>query len=200
MDGFVELVATVPSARLDGPGLGEWSVRELIGHTARALVTVEDYYGREGPGDKLEGPVAYWLAGANLAPSGSDARRRRDEGITDRARKSAEALGEDIAGAVSELAGRVLDLVDQSSDDMPMATSMGPMTLRGYLPTRTFELAVHTLDLAEAVGLPAPEVLKPAVSASLVLAARLAAVGPGAGQVLLALSGRRPLPPGFSVI
>jgi hypothetical protein len=74
------------------------------------------------------------------------------------------------------------------------------MTLIGYLPTRTFELAVHSLDLAGALHLAVPQVLGPAVSASLVLAAEIAAASPEAPQVLLALCGRRRLPEAFSVV
>ena len=35
------------TARVDGrwdePGLGEWSVRDLVGHTSRSFLTVESY-------------------------------------------------------------------------------------------------------------------------------------------------------------
>lgn len=45
---------------------------------------------------------------------------------------------------------RVLSLVDGWSDDAPVAMAAGAMALVDYLPTRTFELAVHSLDLARA--------------------------------------------------
>jgi hypothetical protein len=68
-----------------------------------------------------------------------------------------------------------------------------------WLTTRTFELAVHGLDLADAAGLPASvphEVLVDAVT----LAARVGVeVGDGA-TVLLALTGRHALPAGFCVL
>ena len=37
---FAELVRSIPPESWDGPGLGEWSVRDLVGHTSRALLTV----------------------------------------------------------------------------------------------------------------------------------------------------------------
>ncbi|MDQ1442836.1 MAG: hypothetical protein QOG97_3064, partial [Acidimicrobiaceae bacterium] len=77
--------------------------------------------------------------------------------------------------------------------------------------TRTFELTVHTLDLVSALGVEAPPVLDAPVAACLELAVAAAAAGRGTssgeaggassgGAVLLALTGRRGLPPGFSVV
>jgi hypothetical protein len=67
------------------------------------------------------------------------------------------------------------------------------------LPTRTFELAVHGLDIARAVDIsyvPPAEVLEEAT----VLAVRIA-VDEGHGEtVLLALTGRAELPPTFSTV
>ena len=37
---FVLQVAAIPTDSLDGPGLGEWDLRALVGHTSRSLVTV----------------------------------------------------------------------------------------------------------------------------------------------------------------
>jgi hypothetical protein len=95
----------------------------------------------------------------------------------------------------------VLALVDSSPDDALVTSPLGTTsTLIGYLPTRTFELAVHTLDLAGAVGVAVPTTLAGPLRASLHLAADLADVRGYAPQVLLALTGRRPLPQGFSVL
>jgi hypothetical protein len=71
--------------------------------------------------------------------------------------------------------------------------------LHTYLPTRMFELAVHGLDIARAVGvsfaLPA-DVLEETTA----LAARIA-VAEGHGEtVLLALTGRAGLPSSFSAV
>ena len=43
VDYFIATVARVPADEWDRPGLGEWSVRALVGHTSRALLTVETY-------------------------------------------------------------------------------------------------------------------------------------------------------------
>lgn len=71
--------------------------------------------------------------------------------------------------------------------------------LHSYLPTRTFELAVHGLDIAAAADVPyepPAEVLEQ----SALLAARIAlALGDGT-TVLRALTGRMALPNGYSVV
>lgn len=199
MDGFVALVATVPPGQLDRAGLGTWSVRDLIGHASRALSTIESYMGQTSDGAHLEGPAAYFAA-AGAAPPGSAARAERDASITERAKESGEALGDDPGAAVRALAAHVAALVDASEDDTPMATALGQMTLSTYLPTRTFELVVHSLDVARALDLEVPEALGSGIAASVVLAGEIAARHPAAPQVLLALCGRRGLPEAFSVV
>ena len=68
-----------------------------------------------------------------------------------------------------------------------------------YLPTRTFELTVHTADLALAIGadLGVPTT---AGGQSLELIAQLASFRGQAGALLLAATGRDPLPRGFTVL
>ncbi len=39
-------VARIPDDAWDGPGLGDWTVRDLVGHTSRSLVTVIEYFAR----------------------------------------------------------------------------------------------------------------------------------------------------------
>src|SRR5262244_524873 len=44
--GWFVRTAALVGDRWDRPGLGEWDVRALVGHTSRALVTVETYLAR----------------------------------------------------------------------------------------------------------------------------------------------------------
>ena len=74
------------------------------------------------------------------------------------------------------------------------------MRLQDYLPTRTFELAVHTSDLASALGVLPPEVPATAAAQALAVVAGLAVTEGHAGTLLLAATGRRGLPAGFSVL
>jgi hypothetical protein len=97
-------------------------------------------------------------------------------------------------------------LVDRALGDLegagdPLIAVIGGLGIRlsNYLPTRTFELAVHGLDIVRASGveysLP-DEVLDQAT----VLAARVATAIGQATPVLLALTGRSTLPDPFSVV
>jgi len=73
------------------------------------------------------------------------------------------------------------------------------MRLIDYLPSRIFELAVHTLDIAAAlpvtVTLPAP-----VAAVALHLLADMALQPDKAAALLLAATGRRALPAGFWVL
>lgn len=188
---FLELVEQVPEAAWSRPALGEWDVRGLTGHTSRALSTVEAYLSAPATGDRVEGPVAYFLAVRGGVAA---------EAIAARGRETGDALGPDPAAAVRALVGRVTELVGKTPDDAPVATAAGAMTLIDYLPTRSFELAVHGLDLARALGIAPPAALSPAVAASLELAGAIGARLTSAPDLLLLLTGRSGLPGNLSVL
>jgi uncharacterized protein (TIGR03083 family) len=188
---FLELVRQVPGDAWSKPALGDWDVRGLTGHASRALTTVETYLATPASGPRQDGPVSYFLT----VRGGASA-----EAIAQRGRETGDALGSDPAGAVQELVQRITARVRSTPDDALLATPAGTMTLADYLPTRTFELAVHGLDLARALGLPTPAPLGPAISASLELAGAIGARLPTAGDLLLLLTGRTSLPDGLSVV
>src|SRR4029453_577680 len=89
---FVDIVARVDDAQWEQPGLGEWTVRDLVGHTSRALLTVEAYVDKPAGQVEVERPVDYFLrAKASLADPAAVAARGREAG---------QALGADPAGMV----------------------------------------------------------------------------------------------------
>ncbi|MCV7065022.1 maleylpyruvate isomerase N-terminal domain-containing protein [Mycolicibacterium farcinogenes] len=190
--GFARLVQALPADSLDGPGLGEWDLRALVGHTSRSLITVSTYLQQPAASIDLAGPVEYYAAMRGFM---SDA---GTEAIVERGRQAGRDLGTDPAAAVDALASRALDDIDEAGD--PLITVIGGfgMRLSGYLPTRIFELAVHSLDIARATGLSAGlpnEVLAAATTLASQIAVEL-----GEGEaVLLALTGRAELPHPFSV-
>jgi uncharacterized protein (TIGR03083 family) len=189
---FTELVARVPDGAWGHPALGVWNVRDLVGHTGRALSTIEAYLDTEPTGDTLAGPVAYFVATrALLADPDAVARRGREAGA---------ALGEDPVRAIADLARRVTGLVDGTADGALVASPVGAITLVDYLPTRTFELTVHGLDLARALGVDPPPSLQPSVTASLELAGRLAGTLGQAPELLLLITGRTGLREGISIV
>ena len=187
---FVE-VARTGVGRWDEEGLGEWSVRDLVGHTSRALLTVENYLDAPLAPLTLSSPTDYFRAAlATIGDAAEVAQRGRDAGAR---------LGDDIPGAVTLIADRVLARIQSASADAVVATPVGSMLLRDYLPTRTVELTVHTCDLAVAIDRPL-EVPATAAAQSLAVLGDVAAQGDSAGQLLLAATGRQGLPPGFTVL
>ncbi len=186
---FVRTAALVGD-RWSRPALGEWDVRALVGHTSRSLLTVETYLARPAATVEVASAGDYFRATRAAAADPTVAARGWDAGA---------ALGRNPAAAVAEIAGRVLPLVEARDGTELLTTIAGGMRLADYLPTRTFELAVHTADLATALGAPL-DVPATAASQALRLVADLAVSGGVAGPLLLALTGRTGLPAGFSVL
>jgi len=119
--------------------------------------------------------------------------------IVERGRQAGRDLGSDPAATIDAWADRAL--ADVAAVDDPLIAVIGGLGIRlhTYLPTRVFELAVHSLDIARATGIevrPPPEVLDAATT----LAARTAVTLGDGSTVLMALTGRSALPPSFSVV
>jgi uncharacterized protein (TIGR03083 family) len=186
---FVRTAALVGD-RWDRPGLGEWDVRALVGHTSRSLLTVETYLARPAAAVELASPGDYVRATRAIAADASVAARGRDAGA---------ALGADPAAAVGEIAVRVRALLETCDGAELVTTIAGGMRLSDYLPTRTFELAVHTADLATALGAPL-DIPATAAAQALQIVTELAVADGLAGPLLLAATGRPALPTGFSVL
>jgi uncharacterized protein (TIGR03083 family) len=162
------------------PGLGEWDVRALVGHTSRSFLTVEAYLARPAATAEIRSSAGYYAATRAAAASPAVTARGRDAGA---------ALGEAPTAAVHDIAARVLALVGTCDGTELVTTIAGGMRLVDYLPTRTFELVVHGLDLARALGEPLDVPAVPAAEA-LALVAELAVTGGQAGRLLLAATGR----------
>jgi uncharacterized protein (TIGR03083 family) len=187
-----DLVDTIPSTAWDGPGLGVWDLRALVGHTSRALVTVVTYLGQPAAAEEIATPEAYYALVARAG--GAD-----PAAVAERGRAAGAALGADPASAFRALIADATAALDRAGDDDLVTTVAGGMRLLAYLPTRTFELAVHGADIAAATGLPVT--IPPAVLAESAALAARTAVEVGQGPVVLAaLTGRTVLPPGFSVV
>jgi uncharacterized protein (TIGR03083 family) len=190
---FAGLVREIPAEAWDGPGLGEWDLRALVGHASRSLVTVSTYLQQPAETEDITTPHEYYVM---VNPS---ALRLDPAAVVERGRQAGRDLGDDPAAKVDELVSRVLDELSDAGDPLVTVIGGAGIRLHTYLPTRTFELAVHGLDIARAIDisftLPA-DVLEEAT----VLAARIAAASGQGETVLLALTGRAELPPSFSVV
>lgn len=194
---FADLASRIPAASLDGPGFGEWTMRDLLGHTvSSALRQVPAVLADRAPALVVPVPEGYFAL-LRLAPTEMVAAAR--SASADDARATGTVLGDDPAREISGYIGQATAALAGASDDDVVATPAGGMRVRDWLPTRTFELVVHSSDIASAAGLPIefdPETL----SESVALAARVAAITGQGLTALRSLTGRGPLPEGFSIL
>jgi uncharacterized protein (TIGR03083 family) len=188
--GWFVRTAALVGDRWTEPGLGEWDVRALVGHTSRSLLTVEAYLDRPAAAVEVASAPDYFRATREMAAGPAVAERGREAGA---------ALGDDPAAAVADIAARVVPIVGSKDGTELLTTVAGGMRLVDYLPTRIFELVVHTCDLARALDLPM-EVPATAARQALQLVAELAIADGVAGTLLLGATGRPVLTEGFSVL
>ena len=187
---FVETVERVPPDAWEEPGLGVWTVRELVAHVVRIVDRTAVYAGQEAPVD-TESAAAYYLRA--LSTLGGSAM------VAERARQSVGLLGDDPAAAARAIGERTLAAIDALDDDVSVASPFGTLRLVDYLPMRILELVLHTLDIGRAVGVrvtPSPS----AARITLGLLGELALERGEGPAVLLALSGREALREGYSVL
>jgi uncharacterized protein (TIGR03083 family) len=190
---FAVLVHEIPADRWAGPGLGEWDLRSLVGHASRSLITVSTYLAQPAEREDITSPQEYY-ARVNPAAIGIS-----PEGVVERGRQAGRDLGDDPAATVDALVSRVLDELSEAAN--PVIEVIGGLGIRlhTYLPTRTFELAVHGLDIARAVDI-SFQMPSDVLDAATQLAMRIAAATGHGQTVLLALTGRAELPPSFSIV
>lgn len=177
IDFFLDIVSRIPSDQWTAPALGVWNVRDLVGHTSRAMTTVEQY-----------ATVGADSFGVGLS---SD--------IAERGREAARGLGGDPVTTVRSIAQRVVSLVNNLPDNHLLKTPFGEQKLVDYFPSRVSELTIHTLDLGNAIGQSAsapPDCLRE----SLYFLSDLAVHRGVANDVLFSLTGRRALADRFSLL
>ncbi|WP_395692193.1 maleylpyruvate isomerase family mycothiol-dependent enzyme [Nocardioides sp.] len=191
---FLDLVEQVPPSAYDGPGLGDWDLRALVGHAGRSLVTVATYLGTRADSVAAATPAEYFAVASRLVG------RDDDGAIARRGVEAGRALGDDPVGALrASYAAATAALDGLDGADPVVETAAGGMRVSDYLPTRTFELVVHSLDIARACGVahePPADALAEALGVAAASAVELG-LGP---DVLLALTGREPLAAGTSVV
>jgi uncharacterized protein (TIGR03083 family) len=190
---FAGLVRAVPETAWEGPGLGEWNLRALVGHTSRSLITVSTYLRSPAAHEDVTSAADYY---AQIRGYASNAGA---EAIVERGRQAGRDLGADPVATIDAMVERALG--DLAGVDDPLIEVIGGLGIRlsNYLPTRVFELAVHGIDIAAAAGIDftMPE---PVLVEATELAARVG-VALGHGEtVLMALTGRTSLPATFSVV
>jgi hypothetical protein len=128
----------------EAPGLGEWTVRELVAHALRSYTTVETYLDAAPSVDHvIPNATAYYRE--VLATPGIHA------AAAARGRDAGQALTDPLA-QVSEVSARVLGRIAGTQPDRRVETFAGRMVFTEYLATRVIELALHTTDVQVAIG------------------------------------------------
>src|SRR4051794_10527264 len=98
-EAYAALVDQIQPDQWTQPGLGVWDLRSLVGHAARALVTVDTYLDRPAQLEALDSAAAY---------VGATGGATDPEAVAERGRQAGAALGDDPAGAVHALVDRVV--------------------------------------------------------------------------------------------
>jgi len=57
---FAAVVHDIPADQWDGPGLGEWDLRALVGHASRSLITVSTYLSHAAEREDVTSPQDYY--------------------------------------------------------------------------------------------------------------------------------------------
>lgn len=142
------LVGAVDDHQWGAPGLGEWTVRELVAHGGRAFKTVSEY---------AEGEVKDPTPIATAAEYFRIVLAEQTPHVHIAARARSEAAAEtDWIGATDRLWAAADLVVSQRAADAPMHLFVGEMPLDQYLASRVVELVVHGIDLASAISMPSP--------------------------------------------
>jgi Mycothiol maleylpyruvate isomerase N-terminal domain len=210
------VVSRVPAGAWDGPGLGVWSVRELVGHIGRALSTTEQYLRSAPSAGALSAARAGSTAPAEadgdqalcveLAASYFLGLRDNDELHDDVAERGRQAGAElplhggpsTLDAATGEQVSRVLDALADAPRGAWFETRFGAVAFAPYILTRTVELVVHCLDVARACGTPT-DVPPRCAGAVMAVLGQLAVQRGSADAAIGALAGRSPLPDGFGL-
>jgi hypothetical protein len=181
-EAFVDVARSVPVSRLDDRATEAWTLRELLAHGTRGLRTVEATVA--APVD----PDALLLSGAAAYFERAMSATGVHQGIEQRARDAAAALGDDPGGYAEEALLAVRPIVGATPLDHIVQHAAGRIRFGEYLATRVVELTLHTADVQLALGDP---VAFPAAASVVTRDVLLALIGRGDPlAVACALSGR----------
>src|SRR3954468_21095091 len=102
----VGLVGQIGDDEWDGPGLGEWSLRSLVGYTSRAVSTVTAYVDHPADREDASSPAEYPATVMRLSVStGSTVVA---DAVSQRGIEAGQALGGRPAQAFAELVDTAL--------------------------------------------------------------------------------------------
>lgn len=123
-----------------------WSVRELLAHLSVAVAWLPDMLAAPAPGTPEVSASTYYRPDTRFAPQTNATR-------IDLARNLAATHGSALADHFHATWQHVSTLCEAEPDNRVVRTRHGDaMLLSDFLLTRIVELAIHGLDLADALG------------------------------------------------
>ena len=188
---FLDVAGEVRPGQWDAPALGVWSVRDLVGHTSRSITRIEEFGARRAPAVDVDSAADHYRRSLGRPNAGQQ--------IAERGREAGQALGADPLATMREDWARAERILDATDEDEIIAYDNGGIRFGDYLETRVFELTIHALDLANAIGVEAQPPREALAVALRTLAAIALESGRGA-ELALAATGRAPLGEAFSVL
>jgi len=191
-EAYLELLGGIGDEQWALPALGVWDVRSLAGHTARAILTVENYLNLDEPGEvTIHSATDYYeTVYDQVTEPNAVAARGVEAGIW---------LGDSPVAQVFQALERTRSLIEEQPSNRIVSIGGMGILLSEYLRTRIFELAVHTIDLSKATGI-AHSVPQDAIDDALSLATSIVTRRGNAVDLLFALTGRDGLPEGYSIV
>jgi len=188
ISGFVELSSLVKEDQLQCRALGNWDVSALIGHSLRAVSAAKSYAFFGDAPISIATPEEYYLKAICDLPENEYIARTL--AIKERGISAGLSLGNELAAEIKSATDEAVSFLQQANDKDLIKSPFGVMYLETYVPTRTFELALHSLDLARFLEVAPPKVLSEAISTSWDLAGRIAKGHSKSAELLLFFAGR----------
>ncbi len=152
---LVALVASLPEAAFARPSrCTGWSVAELVAHCEGMLIRLVGENARPVDGEAITDRVGYYRYDPDGPREGEDPDKTFSEVIRDR-------VVEEVAGRPPSLLRTSLeaavdracaDLRDIPGERVVRRSGHPPMTFGEFVASRNLEFAVHTMDIANAVG------------------------------------------------
>ena len=187
---FAGIVDRVDIDAWEEHALGQWTVRDLAGHTYRSINTVVGYSEKPAPQVDVES-TTQWIVSVrqNMDP----------DRVAEMGRSAGLEIMDNPQMMVRGFLNMARERVNDLDEDFILATPQGGMRLIDYLQLRTMELVIHGRDLADALGMDAEPPASGIQVALQVLTG--VAVAEGRGPALAnALTGRGSLPPNYNLL